>query len=91
MRAPLQVHGLRTSMKSCSFVSSLVASRFSAPSGSVPDALSVATVWGANSKDNRVTVILESVSYTAVRWAIAVRVDSKRKDRTLGSEDLQPL
>ena len=57
----------------------------------MPDALSVATVWGANSKDNRVTVILESVSYTAVRWAIAVRVDSKRKDRTLGSEDLQPL
>lgn len=85
------MHGIRTSIKSCSFVSGLVASRFSAPSGSVPDAFSVATVWGANSKDNRVTVISESVSYTAVRQATAVSVDSKRKDRTLRSEDLQLL
>lgn len=79
-------------MKSFS-VSSVMVSKSSFPSSLAPDALSVATIWGADSKEQQQRVTNLGISFIHSGQINKVKVDSKRIGRTNppGSESSVPV
>lgn len=78
-------------MKSFFSVSSVIVSKSSFPSSFAPDARSVATIWGADSKEQQQRFINLGVSFIRSGQIdkAKVKVDSKRRGRTKTLLDLK--